>query len=294
MTIPKNSLIVIVQSMKKRYRSVIRQHHERWMVSYADFMTLLFAFFVVLYSLTTTDSSKLQPLSVLLEGLFDVVPKDIQAIQIGDSISQSPITQFNVIERPNKESHLVDERSPGEGEVNDSGNDLETIIHRLENAFEAYIEDHSIEVNGNEHWIELSLTSEFLFASGSTLVSHQGEGVLLELASVLKNEPHKLRIEGHTDDRPLQAYSYFPSNWELSAVRATTIVRWLVLLGVNPHRLSATGYSSYQPVESNLTKEGRSRNRRIVVLISNEDYESRKKISVNTHHKESFENESNF
>ena len=265
--------------MKRRYRQVLVNDNDRWMVSYADFMTLLFAFFVVLYSVTSVDREKYDKLSVILEGIFNVEPRDFEALQVGDQIPQIPETQFNILERPNKESSTIDDNSPGNGSANDASDHWEVISHRLEEAFEVFIKDNKAEITGNEYWIQVGLSSELLFDPGSTLVTRDGESLLIELGSILSQFDNVIRVEGFTDDRPLGNYSKFASNWELSAVRATTIVRWLMLFGVKPERLSATGFSSYQPVASNATAEGRKLNRRINVMISR-SHDFRKDITL--------------
>jgi chemotaxis protein MotB len=135
-------------------------------------------------------------------------------------------------------------------------------------------------VNKGNSWIELQMNSELLFLSGSADLAAESLPVLKKIAEVLKSLPNQVNIEGHTDNLPIGT-SKFPSNWELSSARATTVVRDLIKNGIEPPRLSAIGYGEFHPVADNRTEEGRFKNRRVGLLIISQDYSRDRLMHVN-------------
>ena len=134
---------------------------------------------------------------------------------------------------------------------------------------ESELESGRIQVEQLRSGLRLNLPSDVLFASGSAQLNAGGRDVLKNVASRLKNVPHQIHVEGHTDDRPIRdpKTSRFPSNWELAGARAARVARWLVDAGVDPRRISAVSYGDYRPIASNDTQEGRTQNRRIDILL---------------------------
>jgi len=236
---------------------------ERWLISYADFITLLFAFFVVMYSVSSVNEGKYKVLSETLTGVFNAPQRSFQPIEVGDNppaaetASGEDVIPSPVTEAPRNPS--MDEEGRTEA--------LRAMADRLALEFDELINQGVVTVESNEAWLELSIRNSLLFSSGDAEPHYDAFDVVETIARVLVNGDNAIRVEGFTDDRPIQT-SAFPSNWELSAARAAAVVRMLTMEGVEAERLAAVGYGEYQPVARNDTEEGRRRNRRVVLLIS--------------------------
>lgn len=236
------------------------EHHERWLVSYADFITLLFAFFVVMYAISSLNEGKYKVLAESLESAFQEPPqKVLDPIQVGET----PKT-MNPIDA------LVDPAQPVSESPADKGQEqikLQKISQQIEEVLAPYIDDDLVAVSRNEFWVAVEMKSGLLFASGSAQLSGSADPVLGKLAEIVREMPENpIMIEGHTDDVPIQTRE-FPSNWELSAARAARVVRGLIAQGVQPQRLAAIGYGEFHPVADNNTEAGRYRNRRVVLVL---------------------------
>ena len=140
-------------------------------------------------------------------------------------------------------------------------------MQSMREAFADLIGSNQLTVRGNELWVELELNSSLLFPSGDALPNDAAFGLLEKVAEILAPFDNPIRVEGFTDNLPISTDKY-PTNWELSAARAGSVVRMLVADGVDPERLAAVGYGEFQPVADNATAEGRARNRRVVLVIS--------------------------
>ena len=234
---------------RRRYQEE-PENHERWMVSYADFITLLFAFFVVMYSISSLNEGKYKILSDSLVGVFNQPDRAIKPIPIGE-------------ERP-RTSEPNDAQSDA---VSRSADPLESIMQSMREAFSDLIGTNQLTLRGNEMWVEIELSSSLLFPSGDALPNNQAFELVEKVARILAPFDNPVRVEGFTDNLPIST-EQFPTNWELSAARAGSIVRMLVADGVAPSRLAAVGYGEFQPIADNATLEGRARNRRVVLVIS--------------------------
>ncbi|AZT84407.1 flagellar motor protein MotD [Marinobacter sp. NP-4(2019)] len=236
---------------------------ERWLVSYADFITLLFAFFVVMYSVSSVNEGKYKVLSETLTGVFNAPQRSFQPIEVGDQAPQAaPAHSEDVIVPPVTEA-------PRNPEISEEGRAeaLRTMADQLALEFDELINQGVVTLETNERWLELNLPDSLLFSSGSAEPHYDGFAVVEKIAGVLRNRDNAVKVEGFTDNRPIRTSAY-PSNWELSTARAAAVVRMLSMEGVEPERLAAVGYGAYQPVARNDTEEGRRRNRRVVLLIS--------------------------
>ncbi len=235
--------------------------HERWLVSYADFITLLFAFFVVMYSISQVNESKYRVLSNTLLDAFHVPEKSINPIPVG-SLSKG------------QETSVVDNPEPKKGELMGDGAfektaDLPQLSDMFQDQFADFIDDRLIQVNSNEFWLQIDLKASILFASGTATPSLQARAIFHEMADLLREFNNPIQVEGFTDNVPIRS-RFYPSNWELSSARAAAIVRLLALDGVAPERLSAVGYGEFQPLADNGTEAGRLQNRRVSLMISRE------------------------
>ncbi len=251
--------------MARRKRHEENENRERWLVSYADFITLLFAFFVVMYSVSSVNEGKYKVLSETLEGVFSATQKSIVPVQVGQETAAPPRTdQFTI--QPFDSS----DRTPVGVTAEESREQLNQIAEQFFFKLDALISDGLVSINENDDWIEVSLRNSLLFSSGDAVPVDQAFPLIDSIATVLRSRPNAVLVEGFTDNVPIRSTVY-PSNWELSAARAAAIVRMLAFAGVAPERLGAVGYGEFQPLARNDTPEGRQRNRRVVLLISRDD-----------------------
>lgn len=231
------------------------ENHERWLVSYADFITLLFAFFVVMYSISSLNEGKYKILTESLVGIFNQPDRAVKPIPIGEERPRTTLTEkmpADELSGPHHEAAL---------------DPLESIMRSMRGAFADLIDAKQLTVRGNELWVEIELNSSLLFPSGDALPNDRAFALLEKIAGILAPFANPIHVEGFTDNLPINTASY-PTNWELSAARAGSVVRMLVADGVAPERLAAVGYGEFQPIADNKTAEGRARNRRVVLVVS--------------------------
>lgn len=226
--------------MLKRRSTELHINHERWLVSYADFVTLLFAFFVVMYSISQVNDSKYQELSRTLNALFS----DYNTDTVGDSTNAS------------------DKESIGQSALRG----LPELAEEFYQQLSPLIDDGSIEVSSNELWLQITLNNRILFDVGSVVPSDQAKKVFSQIAAIVRDTSNPIRVEGFTDNLAINS-AQFPSNWQLSSARASAIVQLLVENKVVPEHLSAVGYGEFQPIADNTTEEGRAKNRRVTLMI---------------------------
>ncbi|APC15307.1 flagellar motor protein MotD [Pseudomonas frederiksbergensis] len=240
-----------------------RQHdehvnHERWLVSYADFITLLFAFFVVMYSISSINEGKYKEISEALVGVFTNSDRALKPIPIGDERPKTVTPAKPLV----KDSEQIDA-----GIAQAAKDPLKSIADDISAAFGDLISSNQMTVRGNELWVEIELNSSLLFGSGDAMPSDIAFNIIDKIAVILKPFDNPIHVEGFTDDQPIRTAQY-PTNWELSSARSASIVRMLAMQGVNPGRLASVGYGEFQPVANNATVEGRARNRRVVLVVS--------------------------
>lgn len=238
----------------RRYREEEHGNSERWMVSYADFITLLFAFFVVMYSISSVNEGKYKVLTESLTGVFSQAPKTLDPIQLGEQLPRA-------LDAP------VDARHAPSDSESASQDPLESIAEAMQSAFGELISIGDLRVHANELWIEIELSSGLLFPSGDALPLDSAFDLVERIAAILKPYDNPVHVEGFTDNLPIRSRLY-PTNWELSAARAATVVRMLSAGGMDAGRLAAVGYGEHRPVADNKTAEGRRANRRVVLLVS--------------------------
>jgi len=184
-----------------------------------------------------------------------------------DPIELMDYAKNSVIDLPEQAVNQSQVSNDEEASSDKSGGALDQLSAEVEGAFADLVEDNDIAINGNETWVEISLNSNLLFASGSAQPNPEAMPILAQIASILSGYKNPVHVEGFTDNVPIES-AVFPSNWELSAARSATVVRLLAESGVDPDRLAAVGYGEYQPMSSNDTAEGRSDNRRVVLVVS--------------------------
>lgn len=242
----------------RRRREEEHVNNERWMVSYADFITLLFAFFVVMYSISSVNEGKYKVLTESLIGVFSQAPKTAEPIQVGE---QTPRTLA-----PVQEAAQASLTGTGAGSGT-SEDPLQSIAEAMQAAFGELISVGDLQIHANELWIEIELNSGLLFPSGDALPLDGAFGLIERIAGILAPYDNPVHVEGFTDNVPIRSLVY-PTNWELSAARAASVVRLLSAGGIGAGRLAAVGYGEHRPVADNATAAGRRANRRVVLLVS--------------------------
>ncbi len=231
--------------MKKRPKQ--HNNQERWLVSYADFMTLLFAFFVVLYASAQVDKARMSSLS-------NAITAGFQQLGVGPGPGGNAAVLTGA--PPADTAH-----SPRSGES------AESIRHKLELGLPDELQHHIVSLRDTREGIVLSLREVGFFQSGSATLRANSMDAFNRIGSLLASITANLRIEGHTDNVPIHTL-HFNSNWELSTARATEVIRLLLTReGIAPDRLSAAGYAEYHPISDNSTEDGRRLNRRVDIVI---------------------------
>jgi chemotaxis protein MotB len=326
--------------VRKRRQHHGPENHERWMVSYADFVTLLFALFVVMYAVSSVNEGKYRVLSEAMADAFRPVsinnkrqwasaesplPADLLAqtvvtpilpyriapdlrplpmvavapeeaaepaeaacptlekpvvreppvmdkkpLQVAMAVdAPDPDEQKTVVEKP-PATPIAEESS---GQVNDDP--MLTLATRLENSVADLIEADLVRIRREGSWVELEMKNHMLFDSASNLINTDAVPAIRQIATVLRDIPNRIHVEGFTDDIPINT-SLYPSNWELSAARAASVVHLLMDEGLAPERMAAVGYGEHRPIADNATEQGRIQNRRVVlVILDNADIDRR-------------------
>ncbi|WP_395789746.1 flagellar motor protein MotD [Aquimonas sp.] len=259
-------------------------NHEAWAIPYGDLVTLLLAFFVVMYSISSVNEGKYRVVSDSLAVAFGSGQKALP-VQIGDvlpggagsgtatSIIGSQLPRGLLTERlaqalPDAErQRWLDQQSRENSlEQSRSRDALSAIATDIERALDTLILDDVVQVYRRGDWLEVEIKSDTLFASGSAAPLPGALAAVTRVAEVLRESPNLIRVEGHTDIVPITT-AVFPSNWELSAARSASIVRVLTNSGVAPGRLTVVGYGEHQPIADNSSEAGRNSNRRVVLVI---------------------------
>ena len=256
--------------MNRRRRHSRHANHERWLVSYADFITLLFAFFVVLYSSSQVDQRKIGKLATAIQVAFQelgVFPASNSAIPL-DNRDPAPFNTVQAIENTERTAALGRIVPSPKGILGASENgDLSSLRQELEDALAPEIQKKEVAVSVGADGLVVSLREIGFFDSGSASIRDTSLAAFSRIAWLLADRNYRLRIEGHTDNKPIHN-SQFSDNWDLSTARATGLVRLLILkYAFGPDRLSAAGYAEYHPVADNDTAESRAQNRRVDILI---------------------------
>lgn len=266
----------------RRKKSTDHISHERWLVSYADFVTLLFAFFTTMYAISTVDAQKMGRMVLSMRASFDnsVFPTGSNSLSLstgqgaGSALSRDLVEHVETPrEKALKEYTFGNLKDLKANFVSNGLVQGETLaLGRLKEGVDALVKGQGIgrkvRTRLETRGLVISLDGSF-FDSGSDQLRPEGYELLNALAPAILNLGSNVRIEGHTDNVPIHT-GRFPSNWELSTARATSVVSYLVKqFGFTPEKLSAAGYGEYIPVESNDTPEGRARNRRVDIVVLN-------------------------
>ncbi len=257
---------------RRKKKAEEHNNTERWMVSYADFVTLLFAFFVVMYSISSLNVSKLQSVSSALSQAFTV--QELLANQPKTepvSLFEQPPTVAEPLPLEAEPYAEVEKRRELSSAIVAEQEKLSNASKQFEDVLSPMIKENLISVNKHDFWIELQMSSQLLFTSGSDELSQRAADVLKLIAAVVAPLPNAISVEGYTDNIPIET-AVFRSNWDLSASRATSVVHELIKAGVDPLRLSAIGYGEYHPIADNKEEKGRFQNRRVTLVIASQAF----------------------
>ena len=268
--------------MARKKKHEDHENHERWLVSYADFITLLFAFFVVMYSVSAVNEGKYRVLSDSLAAAFRSPAKSLDPVQMGNPMRAPPVPHHDQnpmaparpgnippVQMPMLKS-LPDQRTAAaaaQARVEAERAKVVTqIAEEMEKALAALIDQDLVNVRRNKFWMEVEIKTSLLFPSGSAQIASSATATLSKVAVILNRYPNPIHVEGFTDNKPIRTLA-FPSYWELSAARAASVVRLFSSSGIKPERMVAIGYGEHQPVADNATPEGRNTNRRVVLVV---------------------------
>jgi chemotaxis protein MotB len=281
-------------SRRRKKQHEEHQNHEAWAIPYADLITLLLAFFVVMYAISSVNEGKYRVLSDSLVAAFRGTPRTLEPVQFGEkevgsgADLKTTLVQQNVLSGqprslltpiPIKIKTMLPKPAaqplrPGEFEQAQrfaaASAVLERVADKVMRAMDELVKANLVFVRRKTSLIEVEIRTDILFPSGSATLAPGAAPIIDRLAGVLRPFENPIRVEGHTDNRPIKTVA-FPSNWELSAARAASVVRLFAKQGIDPVRLSVIGKGQFQPAQSNATPEGRNANRRVVIVILSTD-----------------------
>lgn len=261
--------------MARKKKPEEHENHERWLVSYADFITLLFAFFVVMYAISSVNEGKYRVLSDSLVSAFKNTPTSPEPIKIG---TQSPTAVPS--RQPIKQQLPIRRMDPAqERRIREQTENMKGMAKNILKVMEPLVKEGQVKVTQSSRGVTIEINASVLFRPGLAMLEGESVKVLSAVAQVVSGVPNAIQVEGYTDDTPINTAA-FPSNWELSTARASSVVRLFVENGVAPSRLVAVGYAENRPMEPNASPESRARNRRVTVQISSNNQESAKDIPI--------------
>jgi len=278
--------------MSRKHRHEDHVNHEAWAIPYGDLVTLLLAFFVVMYAISSVNEGKYRVVADALSSAFGGVPRTITPIQLGHTqlrgsafdrpsvltpdaktgpTSVSPVSAVHVrqvLDMPTfgRKGHAAAEPESATAARERNERQLNSLGKQIQEALSELVRQKLVTVRRGRTYLEVEIQSDILFASGVAAPSPVATATVRKLAAVLRDAPNALRIEGYTDDRPIRT-AQFPSNWELSSARAASVVHVLAGEGVGPGRMAVVGYGEHQPIADNATIEGRNANRRVLLVI---------------------------
>ncbi|MET3148230.1 UNVERIFIED_ORG: chemotaxis protein MotB [Xanthomonas axonopodis] len=257
-------------------------NHEAWAIPYADLMTLLLAFFVVMYAISSLNEGKYKVMAQALTSAFGGSSNKASPVQLGKTQTLgadydrpsvikagAPMAASNGPTDPTLlPSMAAQMRMPvslrNQAQLARAQRQMDAVEQQLSKTLAPLIDKQLITIRRNDLWIEVEINSDILFGTGSATLAGGARGTLSTLASVLRDAPNGVRVEGYTDNQPI-ATAQFPSNWELSAARAASVVHLFADDGIAPQRLAMVGYGEFRARADNSTEAGRNANRRVVL-----------------------------
>ncbi len=255
---------------RRKRKQEEHQNHEAWAIPYGDLVTLLLAFFVVMYATSSVNEGKFRLLSDALVAAFRGSPQTLDPVQFGHTQTGAAAGITATAARPSPSDSKNPPTSPSKADAQAAAQALDRVADDVQRAMGDLVQSKMIVVRRMGTMIEVEIRTDLLFPSGSATLSANAVKVIARLAAALAPYPNLVRVEGHTDSQPISTPA-FPSNWELSAARAASVVHVFANGGLNPSRLSVIGLSQYRPIRSNASAEGRNANRRVIIAILSPD-----------------------
>ncbi|WP_266160184.1 flagellar motor protein MotD [Dyella silvatica] len=265
--------------MSRRKHHEEHVNHEAWAIPYADLMTLLLAFFVVMYAVSVVNEGKYRVMSQSIIEAFNGTSRRLDPVHSSNVAPVAPVpadrknsqAQNSVLPRiapplPSRNLATSSMQNGAQKRQSSEQENLERIQDQVRRALQPLIDKDLVVVRRTKTWLEIEIRTDILFPSGVARLSAPADDVLNHIASILAPFPNPLRVEGYTDDKPINT-AVFPSNWELSAARAASVARLFVEQGIDPSRLGIIGWGEIRPAADNLSEEGRNRNRRVLVVV---------------------------
>jgi chemotaxis protein MotB len=252
---------------RRRRHAASHDNEERWLLTYADMITLLMALFMVLFSISSVNTSKFKSLQVSLKDAFSgkVMPGGRSIVYSGSDTAKTPVPQPTPAIPPIKPT--VGQTTKPDETLKDNRE-----FQKIKREIDAYAHSHGfakqLETTITERGLVVRLlTDKVVFDPGKAVLKPQATSILANVSHAINiDRTHPIMVEGHTDSVPISG-SQFPSNWELSTARASVVVRFMINAGIDKYRLGAAGYAYLYPVASNATDAGRSRNRRVEIVL---------------------------
>jgi chemotaxis protein MotB len=268
--------------MARKKKHEEHANHEAWAIPYGDLVTLLFALFTVMYAMSSVNEGKYRILSDSLVAAFRGAPTSPKPVKVGEAekgkggdaklSGVSPTTLLKLRDpRPMPDAADPGKHGKGHGEGTgaQAGRQREALYYMAEEvrkALQSLIDQQMVRIRQSALTLEVEIKTDILFASGIATVDAQAVPVIEKVAGILAPFPNAIRVEGHTDNRPIST-ALFPSNWELSAARAANVVQLFTRSGIDPHRMEVLGLGDNRPVADNATLDGRNANRRVVIVV---------------------------
>ena len=266
--------------MRRKKKHEEHVNTEAWVIPYADLLTLLLALFVVLYAMSSVNTNKYRVLAQSISAAFNGSPQVIRPIpsstlptsasmpaSVPSPVPSAPLT--HILPPIATRAMVVPIKQLAQSSQDKSDNeqqDLERIRSQVEHALQPLIDKNMVVVRRTSNWLEIEIRTDILFPSGVAVLSPSANQILTNLGQILAPFANPLRVEGYTDDMPINTALY-PSNWELSAARAASVARLFADHGVEADRLGIVGWGQYHPSADNLSQDGRNRNRRVLVVV---------------------------
>ncbi len=241
--------------MARRQKRIEHDNHDRWMVSYADFITLLFAFFVVMYGISSVNEGKYKVFSISVNKAFGTEGANTEGGAI--HLTEDEMYFKSLVDRRN--ARLAEKQR----KLNERMQRLNDTLHEK---MAGFVQKGLMTVTQSGRGVTLDINASMLFKPGEAVVQDEAVSTLADVARILADEQMPIEVDGYTDNLPIST-AQFPSNWELSSARASSVVRLFIEQGITAGLLKATGFADNFPLLPNDTLEGRARNRRVAVTI---------------------------
>ncbi|MBV6416129.1 MAG: Motility protein B [Steroidobacteraceae bacterium] len=276
---------------RRRKKHEDHVNHEAWAIPYGDLITLLLAFFVVMYAISSVNEGKYRILSDSLVAAFRGTPRTQEPIQVGEkqvgsgadvrmtlvqnaTLEGQPRQLLEAVPIAEDKPHRNGPRSAGGVDLplpdlasEEQARMLEHVAREVETAMQDLVDREQVRVRRYADRVEVEIRTDILFPSAATTLAPSARRIIERLSDALAPFPNSIRVEGHTDNVPIRTREY-RSNWELSAARAATVVLLMSERGIDPRRLAVLGYGEFRPIADNTTPAGRNANRRVLLIVT--------------------------